>query len=984
MAVMKKMWTRFTDENKKRYYYLGYTLCFTILSLFIFSWFIFSDSSFIMVKDGWNQHFRALVYYGEYLKQILRGLISDHRLTVPEFDFYIGEGSDIMNAMHYYVMGDPIALLAELVPAKHMHIFYSFSCVLRLYLAGIAFSELAFGTGLKNRCGVIAGALTYSFAFWALLNVGRHPYFLNPMIYFPLMILGVEKIIQKKRPYLFIISVAVSAASNFYFFYMLVILTVVYTFIRLAHIYHKDLKNGILTLLRIGGWSVIGAAMAGIILLPVLMMFLQDSRLSGSQPFHLFYPLQYYSRLPSIAGTHDGPYWLCMGYSAPAVIAVFTLFIKKGENKFLKSLFDVCLIIIIFPIYGRILNGMSYMTNRWSWALALLVAFTLAKEWENLRSLSRPEWKKVAACTVVFYTVCLLLEKSRSIAAFAYIPLLFITLLLIREPSDEHKAAWKPQALLVLMVGVSAFEIAFWRYSPAGSNYVAEFKKNSEIQEELYNNETQIIRGLSDDPYVRYTGRSMTRNANFLDKVSNTQFYWSISNPNMTSFRTDLEMREEILFQYEGYDDRTAPIALSAVRYYVTKQGNEKGIPYGYSFVGYGDTKEELRQEYLDTLCEELGQEELTEEQAAKIENSVRNVYAVYQNDYALPLGYCYDEYITDEDWEDMDPIQKQEIQLEAAYVSEAPDGFDKYPDTIADYQIPYEVECKGTEITETETGFVTTAGKTKAVLSFEGEKNSETYIRFKGLEFVATPEYDLYFGDEEVDPLDLYNKTNWDLMTSDRQTKLRKAKLFWDYTSMIDITITSSAGTKKYLNYKTEDAVPSSGRHDFVINLGYMEKPVKSITITFPGRGRYYIDDLAVYCVPMEGYEKKIEARKENVLENISFGTNTINGEISLDEPKLLCVAVAYSSGWKAYVNGEETSVFPINERYLGISLPAGSHEIEFRYRTPFKSIGSVLTWGGIGALIVTVIIFEKVRRKDVQTAAERSDADHDESEDK
>ena len=82
----------------------------------------------------------------------------------------------------------------------------------------------------------MAGALTYSFCMWGLTNAARHPYFLNPMIYFPLIILGIEKII-KKKPYLFIIMVTISAVSNFYFFYMIVLLTVVYALIRFANIY---------------------------------------------------------------------------------------------------------------------------------------------------------------------------------------------------------------------------------------------------------------------------------------------------------------------------------------------------------------------------------------------------------------------------------------------------------------------------------------------------------------------------------------------------------------------------------------------------------------------------------------------------------------------------------------------------------------------------------------------------------------------------
>lgn len=295
IKILQKIHNYFAVENKKRNYYAVYTVIFLILSFFVFSSYIFTDTSLISDSDGFEQHFKALIYYAKYLRQIVRNLVFDHQLVIPDWDFYIGEGSDIINSLHYYVIGDPIALLSVFVPTQYMHLFYSFSCILRLYLAGIAFSELAFGTGIKNRYAVMAGAISYSFCFWALYTAPRHVFFLNPLIYFPLIILGIEKIIRKQRPYVLIASVAVSAASNFYFFYMIVVMAVIYALIRLGFLYRKDIKNVILALFRIAVMAVVGVCMAGIILLPVLMMFLQDSRMSVSQPFHLFYPLEYYS-----------------------------------------------------------------------------------------------------------------------------------------------------------------------------------------------------------------------------------------------------------------------------------------------------------------------------------------------------------------------------------------------------------------------------------------------------------------------------------------------------------------------------------------------------------------------------------------------------------------------------------------------------------------------------------------------------------------
>ena len=46
----------------------------------------------------------------------------------------------------------------------------------------------------------------------------KHPYFSNPMIYLPLVLMGIDKIYKREKPWLFIWATAVSAMSNFYFF----------------------------------------------------------------------------------------------------------------------------------------------------------------------------------------------------------------------------------------------------------------------------------------------------------------------------------------------------------------------------------------------------------------------------------------------------------------------------------------------------------------------------------------------------------------------------------------------------------------------------------------------------------------------------------------------------------------------------------------------------------------------------------------------
>ena len=136
-------------------------------------------------------------------------------------------GSDILTTLHYYVIGDPLTLLSVFVPEKNTEILYEILIFLRIYLAGITFSIYCFYRKNPKQATFI-GSLVYIFAGWTIYASMKHPYFSNPMIYLPLVLMGIEKVYKKEKPYLFICATAVAAMSNFYFFYMISIFMVLY------------------------------------------------------------------------------------------------------------------------------------------------------------------------------------------------------------------------------------------------------------------------------------------------------------------------------------------------------------------------------------------------------------------------------------------------------------------------------------------------------------------------------------------------------------------------------------------------------------------------------------------------------------------------------------------------------------------------------------------------------------------------------------
>lgn len=926
--LLNRLRSALSEEAEKRSYYLVYTVSFCLMVICCFSWFIFSRRSLIWQMDGWSQHFKALVYYSAYLRNIIRNLLIDHRLVIPDWDFHIGEGSDIINSLHYYVIGDPITLFSVFIPARYMHWFYSFSSILRLYLSGIAFSMLCFGTGRRNRRAILAGALAYSLCYWGVLNAARHPYFLNPLIYFPLMILGIEKIIKKERPYLFIAIAAVSAASNFYFFYMIVLLSVGYSVIRLALLYRKSIRQALSSLLYMGVMTVIGVCISAVILLPVLTMFLNDSRLGMALPFRLFYPLSYYSQLPAAVIEYRDPYWLCLGVSAPTVLCAFLLFVKKQKEPLLKTLLLVCCLITLFPIGGRILNGMSYMTNRWCWAFVLLLIYIMVKEWDALFELSKKEWRTLLGFSIFYFLIIFLCKESRSPNVFSVLPLFLITLLIVYQPEGQIRF-WNSQALLILLIAGNLFLGAFWKFSPRGSDYASECIPNSIIWDGWMDNEAVVVKKIAEEDTPRYSG-TLTQNVNIVNQISNTGYYFSISIPSVNDYRIDLNMRENMLQQYIGYDDRTTAVGLAAVDYYVRDAGDDRFLPYGYEYIG--------------------------------TDHGFRKEYDVYKNQYPLPLGYCYDSYITDEVWASLDPVQRQEVQLTSALADHQIDRIPPFTGTVSNYKIGYTVEYTGNEITPTDTGFTTTKNGMQIVLQLDHPiTDAELYIGLEGIDFVPTKQYDLYFGDDSVDPLHLYGKADWELLSKDQRRDIWERMLYWDPIKNATFTIESSNGASKTIGYKQPDATHSSGRQDFIANLGFSEESVTSVTIDFPLRGIYSFRSINVYAIPMNGYEDRIKALQENTLQDIQFGIDTVSGTISVDENKILCVATPYSKGWSVYVDGEKQQILCVNKHYLGVALPIGDHNISFRYSTPYKQEGFIISVFGIAVLAVLIIPRER-----------------------
>ena len=398
-ALERKIGAGCTPGEDRRRTILRAGVCFTVLFLILVFLmllpFFREGRSLVYNDDGLKQHVKALDFYGRWLRS-LPGRFASGGFSLPTWSMALGYGSDVVTTLHYYVIGDPLNLLAVFFDTGSIVYLFNALIVIRLFLSGLSF--LAFA-GYVTACtdseayrkeggrvpALAAGALLYTFSAFAVFTAARHPFFVNPMIWFPLVLLGVEKIFREKRFLLFTLAVMMSALSNFYFFYMIVILTVLYVVWRILALYGiRKLRNAFAPLFMILWSSILGVMLSCILFLPVTLQFLANPRLDTGYAVPLLYDTLYYKKMAAAALTGYGAGdWTFLGYTGFGAMAVILLLRKGKSYRRLLSLFFISAAMLLFPAVGSLMNGSAYVANRWTWAVSLLMGMFLAAAWKE-------------------------------------------------------------------------------------------------------------------------------------------------------------------------------------------------------------------------------------------------------------------------------------------------------------------------------------------------------------------------------------------------------------------------------------------------------------------------------------------------------------------------------------------------------------------------------------------------------------------------
>ena len=625
----------------------------------------------------------VFLYYGDYNAQQI--CFYENCVRMVQSGSFGGAwvtdmGSNFIGSYSYYMLGSPFFWLMCIFPSTWApYLMAPIYIVKYIVAAVIAYAYLQ--RFVKNKNYAVIGALLYSFSGFQIYNTFFNQ-FHEVVAFFPLLLIGMEELVQNDRKGVFAVAVAINAVINYFMFAGQVVFCILYFLFRMPT---KSFK---ITLGKMGALvieAVIGFAMSMFMFLPAAAALMGNSRISSSyldtlSKFfeHLdagndesaknslksllywrhsgefywqrygqilesyFFPPDIPSRVNFFSG-HETR-WASISMYLPmfSLSGVFALFTVK-KRRWLKSLIVTLIIFSFVPI----LNSSFFLFNssyyaRWLYMMILMLTLATVVSLEDART----KWKVPTALMTFFCTVIALPlgliwhENDKENLLLGYPPYRFrfwlyvfiaflgiaLTAYIIRRFRGTKTFE------RALLYGVCAMTVLY------GCVHITNGKQYSHKSDFMVD---QCIEGevILPDPHEEFYRIDFFRNSS-ISTLDNLGIYWNY--PTIECFHTVVPPSIMEFYPIIGVTRSVGSRAESSL------YGLRAFTSTKYSFI---ESSKNDRKEETDP---ETGETTFTEKHDAYgfeyLES--QNGYDIYVNKNHLPMGFAYDEFMTQSDFE--------------------------------------------------------------------------------------------------------------------------------------------------------------------------------------------------------------------------------------------------------------------------------------------------------------------------------------------
>ncbi len=821
---------------------------------------------------------------------------------------------EMMGIFAYY-LSSPFMLIPMLLPRTMMQ-----ESVLIMQLLKTGTISVSFCFYMKNSKKVtettaLIFSISYSLMSYVIIEL-INLMWLDGLIWLPVICFGIERLIDKEKCFLFAFSLAMMIISNFYIGWMIVIFSCLYF---LAYFFAlSERAAGLKRFLKQGGKfalsGILAAACSAWLLIP-LYYSLSLGKFGYSEPDrNSIINLNILSFLANLfPNTYDSvdyggsPLMYC---GLPAIILVPLYFMNKDITLKKKLGYGILLAVLtvsmcIYPL-DLVWHGFQEPNGsrcRYSFILSFLLLVMAAQMFEKLQYVSIPKFLCITAVLSVyivlmyfnFRTVVIqngdVMEKIR-LKATVYFTVIFFVLygaaLFIHKKGEKVKHIRSKTALLlciemIITVPCSIYELyddvkypthhIYNEFITLGRNTV---QRVGEFDNGVYRMEKDFFSTANDPMSLGFYGithSSSTFNGGVYNFFVNMGFS---------------RQRSGIIYRGTTY----IMDSLLGIKY-VMEQGSAYTGPVEdiYGNVTIIEKPKAAESKMYDKLVLANSDE--------------KNIIYVYENPYALPIGFMADNAAADvelDSWEN--PFENQNILFSSLLSDEKQDFFKRIEIN--------EVTAENAEYSE-----------------FDGHK------RYTAISEDETASVEFKFTAPSDDMIYMFMPS--------------------DHPEHITLFLNGKFINHYYIR-RENMMIQSLGR--------FSEGEEVTLTANIAGENNEMLfKENYIYYLDEEKFSEAVEKLKSQPLEITSFKEDHIIGNVTVEKDGILFTSISYEPGWTFCVDGVKTEPVRIANALAGIPMRGGTHTVEMKFFP--RGLAAGIAVSAVGIVILAIIgIYERKKR--------------------
>ncbi|MGN0485614.1 MAG: YfhO family protein [Acutalibacteraceae bacterium] len=885
---MIKKRTKFWEENKY-IFYAFFATALTMLVVFLCNTMIPFGDKTILRMDLYHQ-------YGPLFAELYERVMHGDGLT---YSWISGLGSCFLGNYFNY-LSSPIGAIVLFFGHKNVPEAIAAMILIKAALSAATFTyyikrSLKSQSAVCSAFGVMYALCAYMLAYyWNVM-------WLDAMVLLPVVLLGIERIINNGKPATYITGLALTMLSNYYMSYMLCVFSVIYflhyyitNYRRGARIDENYSKKGLRAKLSNSRFfrsgvmfalsSFCAAALMACVLVPVYNILKGSSATSGSFSDDITSYFKYFdftaNHLAGLTTTirSSGDDVLPNVYCGMLTVILAPLFFFTKSISKKEKVTTLALLTVLY--YSFNLNFLNYFWHglhfpndlpyRQSFIYSFILLTMAYKTFIRLNEFTSRHFGAVGVGIVAFIFITEKITSKNVNEGTVLISLILVVLYVLILTIFKDKRYQTASVAVMLLICVCSESImcdsAAMNISVDKTGYVSDYDDFQEIkgtldtieQDNFYRMELTNLRTRMDPSWYYYNGVSV---------------FSSMASEKLSNLQDDLGMMSNRINSYT-YNPQT-PVY---------------NMMFALKYLLNNETPNVLSKKYYTSVAK-------------------NDTFEAFENKYYLPIAYCVDSSV--EEWANEDYMEKWKIASDSNPFALQGDFFARA------------------------TG-----------LANPFEKVEITYLTYSNIKpFSESLDGTSFVFQKENTEAD--GSTTFYLTT---ETK-GNVYLYFDISGSNDkdITINSSIGT-----------ITHSAGQECLLDLGRYNVN-ESISVNIPYDESSGTVKVMAYTLNDEVFQKGYEILSENQFIADTFENTYISGKVTATKDCLLYTSIPYDKGWSVYIDGEkadENTVITVGQSLLGVKLEKGIHKIEFKYSAPGALTGIKISAATVLLLILLAII--------------------------